>query len=652
MAPQETDTAPETEAPEQGRGWRPGLDGLRAIAVLGVMAYHEPNVELAGGFLGVDLFFVLSGFLITGLLLDERHRTGTVSLRSFWNRRARRLLPALAALLFLVVIATAILGTIDQRHDLPGGVISSVFYVSNWNLIAQQQSYFDQFGSLSPLQHLWSLAIEEQFYLIWPIVVLACLRRSRRLLIAVTAFAAITSIGLMAYFLGDGDPSRSYYGTDTRAFSLLIGALGAIFAWHLRPSGRRTFLVSVVGLAALGGALFFIHDSDRWMYRGGFVAFSLLSLGVIILASGETFVSRAMSHPILRKIGFLSYALYLWHWPVRVFVTDSRLNVPDNATGQILALLIRLALTFALAWFSMEAVERWFRRSELGVAKFGFGWLGAGAVFFAIALIAAPTLGSTISTSVGGDQAAQRDRNLSAPRVSGAPVLLTAGDSLAITLDYGIRRTFDPSITVVSAGELGCAILTSPRALSFDGVWNANGSECPDHDDYWSQLIASQRPDVVLLLTGAWDLYARDWGDGIVVPGDEDFDRRYIEALAKSLRTLTAGGAEVVLLTTPCFAPAPGDSAGPQHDPQRAQHLSDLQRTTVERLTESSPKSVVTLLDLNAVTCEGGFTSTRDGVKWRPDGSHFSIDGSQVAARWLLSELPDSTRSRLGLSPN
>lgn len=512
MAPQETDTAPETEAPAQGRGWRPGLDGLRAIAVLGVMAYHEPNVELAGGFLGVDLFFVLSGFLITGLLLDERHRTGTVSLRSFWNRRARRLLPALAALLFLVVIATAILGTIDQRHDLPGGVISSVFYVSNWNLIAQQQSYFDQFGSLSPLQHLWSLAIEEQFYLIWPIVVLACLRRSRRLLIAVTAFAAITSIGLMAYFLGDGDPSRSYYGTDTRAFSLLIGALGAIFAWHLRPSGRRTFLVSVVGLAALGGALFFIHDSDRWMYRGGFVAFSLLSLGVIILASGETFVSRAMSHPILRKIGFLSYALYLWHWPVRVFVTDSRLNVPDNATGQILALLIRLALTFALAWFSMEAIERWFRRSELGVAKFGFGWLGAGAVFFAIALIAAPTLGSTISTSVGGDQAAQRDRNLSAPRVSGAPVLLTAGDSLAITLDYGIRRTFDPSITVVSAGELGCAILTSPRALSFDGVWNANGSECPDHDDYWSQLIGSQRPDVVLLLIGAWDLYARDWG--------------------------------------------------------------------------------------------------------------------------------------------
>ena len=151
MAPQETDVAPEAPAQETPEKWRPGLDGLRAIAVLGVMAYHEPNVELAGGFLGVDLFFVLSGFLITGLLLDERRRSGTVSLRSFWNRRARRLLPALAAFLLAVVAITMIIGDVSQRRDLPGGIFSSVFYVSNWNLITQNQSYFNQFGSLSPL---------------------------------------------------------------------------------------------------------------------------------------------------------------------------------------------------------------------------------------------------------------------------------------------------------------------------------------------------------------------------------------------------------------------------------------------------------------------------------------------------------------------
>jgi peptidoglycan/LPS O-acetylase OafA/YrhL len=260
MALQDTKIAPDAPADTEATGWRPGLDGLRAIAVLSVMAYHEPNLVLAGGFLGVDLFFVLSGFLITGLLLDEHRRSGKVSLRSFWNRRGRRLLPALAAMLLAVVVVTTLIGDVNQRRDLPGGLLSAVFYVSNWNLIAQHQSYFDQFTSLSPLQHLWSLAIEEQFYLLWPIVVIACLSRSRKLLIGVTAVATLASIGLMAFFLGEGDPSRSYYGTDTRMFALLIGALGALFAWELRPSGTKTFFAGVLGLVALAGAFLFLHS--------------------------------------------------------------------------------------------------------------------------------------------------------------------------------------------------------------------------------------------------------------------------------------------------------------------------------------------------------------------------------------------------------
>ena len=650
MAPQETDSAPETQHSAGERRWRPGLDGLRAVAVLAVMAYHEPNVELSGGFLGVDLFFVLSGFLITGLLLDERRTTGSVSLRSFWNRRARRLLPALAALLLAVVVATAIIGTVDQRRDLTGGVLSALLYVSNWNLIAQQHSYFDQFGSLSPLQHLWSLAIEEQFYLLWPLVVLACIRRSRRLLIAVTAIAAVSSIGLMVYFLGDGDPSRSYYGTDTRAFSLLIGALGAMFAWHVRPTGRRMIAPGIIGVSLLAAALFVVSDSDRWMYRGGFVAFAVISLGVIILASGETFVARAMSHPILRRIGFLSYALYLWHWPVRVFVTDSRLHVADTTSGRLIGIAVRLLLTFLLAWISMEAIERWFRHSQLGVARFGIGWLGVGAIAVTIAVLAAPSLGSTIPTGGSGEQAQQRERVLAIPRTPGAPVLLIAGDSVAITLDNGIRQTFDPTITFVGAGELGCALLTSPRALSFDGHWNPIGSECPDHNEYWSQLISTHQPDVAMLLVGAWDLYARDWGHGPVAPGDEEFDRHYLDAVAESLATLASGGAEVVLFTVPCFAPSPGLSAGPQHDPRRAERLTELQRQAVDEFTANSPNSTITLIDLHSITCDGGFTSTRDGIEWRPDGVHFSVDGARVAATWLLDQLPASTRSRLGMT--
>lgn len=649
MAPQQTEIAPDAPADSKATGWRPGLDGLRAIAVLGVMAYHEPNLAMAGGFLGVDLFFVLSGFLITGLLLDEHRRSGTVSLRSFWNRRGRRLLPALAAMLLAVVVATTLLGDVDQRRDLPGGLLSAVFYVSNWNLIAQHQSYFDQFTSLSPLQHLWSLAIEEQFYLLWPIVVIACLSRSRKLLIGVTAVASVTSIGLMAFFLGEGDPSRSYYGTDTRAFALLIGALGALFAWHLRPSGRRTFFAGILGLVALAGAFLFINDSDRWMYRGGFVAFAFVALGVIILASGNTIVSKVMAHPILRKIGFLSYALYLWHWPIRVFATDVRMHLPDTPAGRVAGIAIRLTLTFGMAWLSMELIERWFRRSQLGVARFGIGWLGIGAVLVGLALLAAPSSGSTIDTSIGLNQSAIRARTLSTPYDPTRPSLLIVGDSVAITLDNGVRQVVDPKVSVVGGSELGCALLQSPKAMTFDGRWSEAGTECPDHDDYWSKLIEAQNPDVVILLAGAWDLYTRDWGNGPVAPGDREFDQNYRNAIDATLKVLSAKGAEVIVLTTPCFEPGPGERAGPQHDIRRVQRIAQLQRDAVDTLNNSQPQVQASIVDLQSITCDNGFTENRDGVAWRPDGVHFSIDGSVVAARWLLDSLPNTARSRLGV---
>jgi len=652
MAQPQTDIAPDASSQTSSQRWRPGLDGLRALAVLGVMAYHEPNVEMAGGFLGVDLFFVLSGFLITGLLLEERHRSETISIQSFWNRRARRLLPALAALLLAVVIATTILGDVSQRHDLPGGVLAAVLYVSNWNLIAQQQSYFDQFTSLSPLQHLWSLAIEEQFYLVWPLVVIACLRRSRRLLIAITAVAAVASIGLMVFFLGSGDPSRSYYGTDTRAFALLIGALGALFAWHLRPSGRKALLASILGLGALAASFLFIHDSARWMYRGGFVLFAVLALGLIILASGNNVVSKAMSHPVLRKIGFLSYALYLWHWPIRVFATDTRLRLPDTGVGTAGGIAVRLALTFAVAWLSMELIERWFRRSTLGAARFGIAWITIGSILVASAFIAAPSNGSTVATNFGTDQAAQRQKNLQSQSTSTLPKLMIVGDSVAITIDSGIRRVIGPNVSVVGGAELGCALLTSPKVMTYTGKWEPTGSACPDHNAYWSKLLIAQKPDVVIILMGAWDLYARDWGNGAVAPGDSEFDQHYRQAMNDSLETLSATGAEIIVLTTPCFEPLAGEKVGPQYNIERVQRIAQLQRESVETFNTSDPAAPASIVDLQSITCDNGFTQTRDGVAWRPDGVHFSIEGSQVAARWLLASLPASARSRLALSTN
>ena len=148
---------------------------------------------------------------------------------------------------------------------------------------------------------------------------------------------------------------------------------------------------------------------------------------------------------------------------------------------------------------------------------------------------------------------------------------------------------------------------------------------------------------------GAWDLYARDWGDGPVAPGDREFDQKYTEAIDATLKVLSARGAEVIVLTTPCFEPGPGERAGPQHDVKRAERIAQLQRDAVDTLNQSGPTVLSSIVDLQSITCDNGFTQTRDGVAWRPDGVHFSIDGSQVAARWLLDSLPDSARSRLGL---
>jgi lysophospholipase L1-like esterase len=184
--------------------------------------------------------------------------------------------------------------------------------------------------------------------------------------------------------------------------------------------------------------------------------------------------------------------------------------------------------------------------------------------------------------------------------------------------------------------------------MTSDGNWSKDGTQCPDHDDYWSKLVEAQNPDVVILLVGAWDLYARDWGNGPVAPGDREFDQNYSVAIDATLKVLSAKGAEVIVLTTPCFEPGPGERAGPQHDIQRVQRIAELQREAVAKFNDLGPQTQASIVELQSVTCDNGFTQNRDGVAWRPDGVHFSVDGSKVAARWILEALPETARSRLG----
>ncbi|MGP7997181.1 MAG: acyltransferase family protein [Streptosporangiaceae bacterium] len=308
---------------------RPGLDGLRALAVLAVIAFHEQLTAFPGGFLGVDVFFVLSGYLITDLLVAQWNRYGRLRLGSFWARRARRLLPALATMLVVVTAATAIIEP-GQLAALRPALAAAVTYSSNWWQALQQQSYFTQFGPPPPLQHLWSLAIEEQFYLVWPlllIVLLTYCQSSRLRAGAAWLCAALSALAMVLIYVPGADPSRVYYGTDTHSSAILVGAALAL-SWPLcrlrtltTDQARITDGFGLAGLALLGWAVGHYRGDDRALYPAGLLIAALSAGAVVLAAASPGVISWLLGLPPLRWIGVRSYGIYLWHWPVIALTT-------------------------------------------------------------------------------------------------------------------------------------------------------------------------------------------------------------------------------------------------------------------------------------------------------------------------------------------
>ncbi|HEY2518637.1 MAG TPA: acyltransferase family protein [Streptosporangiaceae bacterium] len=346
----------------------PGLDGLRALAVMAVVAYHLGLGWVPGGMLGVGVFFTLSGYLITDLLLSQYHRTGRLDLADFWRRRARRLLPAVLVMLTVVLAWVTALDR-SQLPALRGVAISALAYVSNWWLIAQHSSYFARFGPPSPLGHLWSLAVEEQFYLIWPWLLWLGLRWMRRrpgrdpgqpdglgLLAKGTLVLAVASAIEMGLLYSPGyDPTRVYDGTDTRAFALLIGAALA-FAWpsrrltgHVAEGARR--ILDAAGAAGLAIILILILGTGEYsafVYRGGMVLLSVATLLVVgAAASPASRVGQVLGARPLRWIGVRSYGIYLWHYPIIVLTTPASGHVSFvRGTLQLTASILAAALSW------------------------------------------------------------------------------------------------------------------------------------------------------------------------------------------------------------------------------------------------------------------------------------------------------------------
>jgi peptidoglycan/LPS O-acetylase OafA/YrhL len=357
-----------------GLGYLPALDGLRAVAVAAVLLYHADLGWFSGGFLGVDVFFVLSGYLITCVLLDNRRTTGRIRLRSFWGRRARRLLPALLVMLAVVCVYTVVVLP-SEAARLRDDVVSALAYVMNWHLIFQGQSYFESFGRAPLVQHLWSLSVEEQFYLVWPLLLTAGVAiwrgKPERLAMAILGLAGVSTLLMAVLYTPGGDPSRVYYGTDTHASGLLIGAALAVVwpPWRLRgTTGAAAPLAletaGLAGLALLGWCFLSVSEFDAGLYRGGYLAVALLTALVVavVVHPAARLSSGVLALRPLRWIGQRSYGIYLWHWPVYL-LTRPGLDVP--LTG-IPLLVVRVTITVGLAAASFRYVEEPIRSGALG----------------------------------------------------------------------------------------------------------------------------------------------------------------------------------------------------------------------------------------------------------------------------------------------
>jgi peptidoglycan/LPS O-acetylase OafA/YrhL len=353
-------------APRTSLQYLPGLDGIRALAVVAVVLFHSSLGVLSGGFLGVEIFFVISGFIITAGLVREFSAGRSIGLRDFWLRRALRLLPAVLLLLFAVLAYTELFAR-DSLGNLRNDATASALYVTNWYLIADGRSYFGGFEEPSLLKHLWSLAIEEQFYMVWPPVILAGLMvMRRRVLAAWLLLAALASAGLMAAMhAGGADVSRLYYGTDTRASGLLIGAALALWwAPGTHEAGPRTrWLLNALGAGALVALSAFcvgLSDSNPALYRGGFLAVDVATAVLLVAAvSPGTLIARSLGTATLRWIGLRSYGLYLWHWPIILIITPEL----RWAGGTYVVFGLQLAATTIVAAASYRWVEAPIRRA-------------------------------------------------------------------------------------------------------------------------------------------------------------------------------------------------------------------------------------------------------------------------------------------------
>jgi peptidoglycan/LPS O-acetylase OafA/YrhL len=677
-----------------GLSYHPGLDGLRALAVVGVLLYHGGVSWAGGGFLGVEAFFVLSGFLITSLLVVEWRRSARIALGAFWGRRARRLLPALFAMVFVVGLHQAVVGPDSAVPGLKPDGIAALFYFGNWHQIATQNNYFVATGPVSPLQHTWSLAIEEQFYVFWPVFLLGVIwlarrmiRRApseRRTLLTLLALSIVGALGsaleaALLFHSGSG-PNRIYYGTDTRAMSLLTGAslaiaLAAFPVSAARPRRRRPepgaepgrrllgwlAALALVGVLAMMG---FAAGQSSWLYPGGLLGLDLavaLVITALVLAPASP-VGRLFSLGPVRAIGQISYGIYIWHFPLFLW-----LDADFTGRSGFSLLILRLVVTLVVSVLSYFLLEQPVRRRKLpdrvvrSLAPVALG--GALVALLVGSAVASPSYSSGLAPAKqtaryagasGPCSVALKDPGpyglspvpppiaaVQQPQMEAAHQLswkrssrvtfhtcppkrvLLIGDSLAfstgLAVMWGEQRY---GVEMANAAILGCAF-TNRGQLNISGTWSAQAPGCPGALGTWENQERAFHPAVVAFELGYRDEFDWRWNGHLVHLGQPAFDAYLQQRIEHYVNVLGRGGTKILFLSIPWTHPnpLPNGSPAPAGSPARHALINSMLRATARR-----HPGQVRVLDLDQYISPGNhYNGTFDGKLCRFDGVHFTI---------------------------
>lgn len=656
----------------------PALDGVRGLAVMAVVLFHGNWDWARGGFLGVSLFFTLSGFLITSLLIAEHRSRRYVDLSAFWGRRFRRLLPA--AWLTLAAVAIALVSLGEMTTEVRGDIWAALANVANWRFLAAGSSYNDLFASPSPVRHFWSLAIEEQAYLVVPFVAALAMRFGRRR--PLTALGTVLALGWAASVAATLSVTRSdrvYYGTDTRASELLVGALLAVAVAH--EPFRKATVNSLIGrwtVVSLGAVALVVSIvlwnrvgvEDGFVSDGGLVVVGLLSAVLILSAAvGVGPVAVLGSLRPLRFLGRISYGVYLFHWPIFVFADEQRTGLDHLPRFGLAVVLTLLLATLSHQWFETPLRRRSVRLGPLTPARLAPVAVLALVAGTLLAPAADPALGgfdadragaelddlASRSVQVAGISTPPKTTVADAPPPVPTPSLAIFGDSVSLSVAYPVAHwalTTGEATFLGGDAELGCGI---GRGGKQDAFGIARRTEfCDSWPQRWGAFVDEKAPNLAVVQTAQWELVPR------MIPGDNRWrvigDPVYDDYLHGELLAATdllaRNGGLVVWLTFPYYSSF-GDEAQPKamrdsHSRERVDRLNAM----VRQVAAERPDTV-RIVDLAAWMAD-----KIDDASLRKDGAHFNSTGAgrvateflapqflQVWADWYRSTASTSSRT-------